>query len=213
MTTTLLAILAALPTAQDSARGEAVRRLASLKATVDFDGQRLDEAMDFIRDLTGVNLVVSPSAALKEGDATVRLRAKDLPVKSILKLLLHDRGLRATWRDGAVVIVPEEELGSAVVLRVYDIRSLTAKLQDNPGPRVELAIGKVDTVFEYTLEEPKVIMEGDFLVDMVKANTGGRSWEEGRAEIQNADGRLIVSQTPAVHAEIEQFLRKVGRAW
>lgn len=211
--TALLAVLAAGPAAaQESARDEAVRRLSTLKATVDFNGQPLAEAMDFIRDLTGLNVVVSPSAALKEGDAVVRLRAKDLPVKSIVKLLLHGRGLRATWRDGAVVVVPEEELREAVVLRVYDVRSMTAKIQDQPGPKVELAVGKVDLVLT-TLEDPKPIMEGDFLVDLVRANTGGRSWDGGSAEIRMADGRLIVSQTPAVHAEIEEFLRKVGRAW
>ncbi|HYE99902.1 MAG TPA: hypothetical protein VEJ18_13370 [Planctomycetota bacterium] len=213
MTAILAVLVAGSATAQDSARDEAVRRLSALKATVDFDGQRLVEAMDFIRDLTGLNVVVAPSAALKEGDATVRLRAKDLPVRSILKLLLHNRGLRATWRDGAVVVVPEEELRDSVVLRVYDVRSLTAKLQDHPGPKVELATGKthVDVVFH--LEEPRPLMEGDFLVDLVRANTGGRSWDGDSAEIRMADGRLIVSQTPAVHAEIEQFLRKVGRAW
>lgn len=212
--TALLAILMAIPaTAQDSARDQAVRRLSTLKATVDFDGQRLEEAMDFIRDLTGVNVVVSPAAALQEGDATVRLRAKNLPVKSILKLLLHPRGLRATWRDGAVVVVPEAELREAVVLRVYDVRSLTAKIQDHPGPKVELAVGKADVVFHHAIDDPKPVMDGDFLVDLVRESTGGRSWDGGAADIRNVDSRLIVTQTPSVHAEIEDFLRKVGRAW
>jgi len=54
-------------------------------------------------------------------------------------------------------------------------------------------------------------MEPDFLVELVKANTGGRSWESNPgASIDLADGRLVVTQSAAVHAEVDAFLRRMA---
>jgi hypothetical protein len=215
MTMVATALLASAALAQDSARDEAVRRLSTMKVSVDFDKLRLQDALDYLRDFSGINIVVTPSAQAKEGDATVSLKAKDLSVKSVLKLMLHGRGLTATFRDGVLVVLPLEELSNATVLRIYDVRSHLLTIQDHPGPRVELtsATGPggplPGAVFE--LNEPKPLMEPDFLVDLVKANTGGRSWEGNpNASINLADGRLVVTQSPGVHAEIESFLRRVA---
>lgn len=210
-----LAILAATASAQDPARDEAVRKLSTLKISVDFDQARLQDAMDYLRDVSGLNVVVTPSAQLKEGDAVLSLRAKDLSLKSVLKLMLHGRGLTATWRDGALVVLPVEELSAATTMRIYDVRSHLLKLPDHPGPKVELVgnpgsgNGLVGPQFD--LSEPRVIMEPDFLVELVKANTGGRSWETNpNASIDLADGRLVVTQSASVHAEVDAFLRRMA---
>lgn len=205
-------LMAAAALAQDSGREEATRRLQTLKVSVDFDKVRLQEALDYLRDFTGVNVVVTPSAQAREGDATVSLKARDLSVKSVLKLMLQGRGLSASWRDGALVVLPTEELGSAVVMRIYDVRSHLLTIQDHPGPKVELvAATGLSMGIQIDLQEPKVMMEPEFLVDLVKANTGGRSWESNpNAVIDLADGRLVVTQNPGVHREVEDFLRRLG---
>jgi hypothetical protein len=210
-----LALLAATATAQDAGRDEAVRKLSTLKVSVEFDKIRLQDALDYLRDVSGLNVVVAPSALAKEGDATVSLKAKDLSVKSVLKLMLHGRGLAATWRDGALVVLPTEELGAATTMRIYDVRSHLLKLDDHPGPRMELngpnASGHVLPGLTIDLSEPKVLMEPEFLVELVKANTGGRSWESNpNAGIDLADGRLVVTQSAGVHAEIDAFLRRMA---
>ena len=214
-TLTALAILAATATAQDPARDEAVRKLSALKVSVDFEKVRLPDALDYLRDVSGLNVVVTPSAMVKEGDAVLSLKAKDLSVRSVLKLMLHGRGLAATWRDGALVVLPAEELSTAVKMQIYDVRSHLLKLPDHPGPKVELignsgsGTGLIGPPFD--LSEPRVMMEPDFLVELVKANTGGRSWESNpNASIDLADGRLVVTQSAAVHAEIDAFLRRMA---
>jgi hypothetical protein len=207
-----LALMTATLAAQDPSRDEAVRKLTTLKVSVDFDKQRLQDALDYLRDVSGLNVVVAPSAQAREGDATVSLKARDLSVKSVLKLLLHGRGLSATWRDGVLLVVPTEELGTAVTMRIYDVRSHLLKLPDHPGPRVEL-IAQAGTNMGIQVDFPddKVIMEPEFLVELVKANTGGRSWESNpNAGLDLADGRLVVTQSAAVHAEVEAFLRRMA---
>lgn len=210
----MIAMTLMLALTQDVAREDAVRKLTTQKVTVDFDQVKLADALDFLRDASGLNLVLLPAAAAKDAEQPVRLKAKDLPLKSVLKLLLHNRGLALTWRDGALAVVPQEELQEVVELKIYDVRSQLAKLPDFPGPRMELVsptTSALPSVGILLIETEKTIIEGDFLVDLIRNSTGGRSWENGKATIDLVNGRLIVSQTAAAHREIADLLRKLSQ--
>lgn len=211
----MITMLMALALTQDVAREDALRKLTTAKLTVDFDNIKLADALDFLRDASGLNLVLLPSAAAKDAEQPVKLKAKDLTLKSILKLMLHGRGLTVSWRDGALAVVPVEELQDQVTMKLYDVRSHLLKIADFAGPRMELVSPTAGSMpmtgIQITLDEPKPILEPDFLVELIRSNTGGRSWDSGKATIDLVDGRLVVSQTPAVHREIDALLRRVGQ--
>lgn len=211
----MITMLMALALTQDVAREDALRKLSTAKLTVDFDNIKLGDALDFLRDASGLNLVLLPSAAAKDAEQPVKLKAKELTLKSLLKLMLHGRGLTVTWRDGALAVVPAEDLQDVVAMKIYDVRSHLLKISDFAGPRMELVSptsgGVHGPITGIILEEPKPILEPDFLVELIRSNTGGRSWDGGKATIDLVDGRLVVSQTPAVHREIDALLRRVGQ--
>lgn len=210
----MITMLMALALTQDVAREDALRKLSTAKLTVDFDNVKLGDALDFLRDASGLNLVLLPSAAAKDAEQPVKLKAKELTLKSLLKLMLQGRGLTVTWRDGALAVVPAEELQDHVTMKLYDVRSHLLKIADFAGPRMELVspTGALQgPLTGIILEEPKPIIEPDFLVELIRSNTGGRSWDGGKATIDLVDGRLVVSQTPAVHREIDALLRRVGQ--
>lgn len=197
----------------DNGREDAVRKLETMKVTVDFENVKLPEAIDYLRDVTGLNLVILPKAMEKDGETPIRLKVKELSVKSVLKLLLSNRGLTATYRDGAMVIVPKEELQGDVTMRIFDVRALQVKIQDFAGPRVELVPKSAKPeVGIFTLEEPKTPIPDDFLESMIKTNTGNGSWESNpRANMQLTNGSLVVSQSPGVLREIENLLNLLGQ--
>jgi hypothetical protein len=211
-----LAAMAALGYAGDSGREGAVRKLETMKVTVDFQDVKLGEAMDYLRDVTGLNLVILPRAAEKEGDLKIRLKVRELSVKSTLRLLLSGKGLAMTWRDGTLVVLPQEDLQDHMVLEMYDVRDKIMKLQDFPGPRMELVSPKTGSMqmsgVTITLEDPPHLIEPDFLVQLVKDNTGGRSWDNANASITQANGMLVISQSPSVHAEIKGLLTRLGQS-
>jgi hypothetical protein len=210
--TTMTTLMLALALVQDAAREDALRKISTQKVTVDFDNIKLGDALDFLRDATGLNLVLLPSAAARDAEQPVKLKARDLSVKSVLKLLLGGRGLTVAWRDGALAVVPAEELQDAVTLKIYDVRSHLIKLEDHPGPVMELTkTAQQGPGIIVTLQDPQPIIDPEFLVDLIMANTGGRSWEGGKATINLADGRLVISQTPTVHREVDAFLRRLGQ--
>ncbi|RPH42003.1 MAG: hypothetical protein EHM91_09720 [Planctomycetota bacterium] len=216
--TVVAAILAMSAAARaDESRAETIRKLDTMKVSVDFEDVKLPEALDYLRDFTGLNLVVLPKAMEKEGDTKIRLKVKDLSVKSVLKLLLASRGLTVGYRDGALVVLPKEDLQDATTMKMFDVRSLLVKLQDHAGPRMELVqpgksgVGPITGVS--ILEEPKPPpVDEDFMVQLIRENTGSGSWDSNpKAAINLTNGMLVVSQTPSVLREVDALLGKLGQ--
>ncbi len=121
---------------QDPGRAEAAHKLDSMKVSVDFQNVKLSETLDYLREVTGLNIVLKAGAV--EGDPALTLKVRELTARSVLKLLIASRGLAAVWREGAVLIVPQEDLGDSMSLKIYDTRALVMKLQDFAGPVMEL---------------------------------------------------------------------------
>jgi len=212
---TLMALMAAAAVAwAGDGRADSIRKLETLKITVDFEDVKLPEAVDYLRDVTGLNLVVLPRAMEKDGESKIRLKVKDLSVKSVLKLLLSSRGLTASYRDGAIVILPKEDLQDATTMKMFDVRALQVKIQDFNGPVMELTsplTKKPGVTIDYP-SEPKVNLPDDFLIDMIRVNTGNGSWDSNpKAAINLTNGMLVVSQTPSVLREIDALLGLLGQ--
>ena len=217
MMTTVAAILAmSLAALADDSRAEAIRKLETMKVSVDFEEVKLPEALDYLRDFTGLNLVLLPKAMEKDADMKVRLKVRDLSVKSVLKLLLAPRGLTVTYRDGAIVVVPREDLQDSSTMKMFDVRALQVKIQDFIGPVVELT-GAHDknrgpSAVITLIDEPKTPIPDEFLLDMIRSITGNGSWDSNpRAAISLNNGMLVVSQTPSVLREIDRILGLLGQ--
>lgn len=198
----------------DTRKSEVLNKLNTMRVSVDFKDQTLDEALGFLRDFSGLNIVVDAEVFTKvsEADLKVTLRVKDLLLKSTLKLMLNSRELTATYRDGVILIIPKGKVDKAVSLQIYDVRDLLVKIQDFAGPKVELVSpsaggGGPLTGAQFTLDEPKSVITEDFITEMIKSNTGDRSWDENpNASITLANGMLIVSQSGRVHDEVKRLI-------
>ncbi len=219
VTVAILGLAAAPALAQESneidpRRAEVLSKLNTMRVTVDFKDNTLEEALSFLRDFSGLNLVVDAEVAQKvpEDQLKVTLRVKELLLKSCLKLMLSSRNLTATYKDGVILIVPKEKVDRAVSLQIYDVRDLLVKIQDFTGPRVELVSPQAGgggplTGATFTLDEPKSTITEDFITEMIKSNTGDRTWDENpNASITLANGMLIISQSKRVHEEVKRLI-------
>ena len=198
----------------DPRKAEVVNRLNTMRVSVDFTNQTLEEAVGFLRDFTGLNILVDAEVykAQSEDQLKITLKVKELALKSVLKLMLNSRDLTAMYKEGVVLVVPKGKIDKAVSLQLYDVRDLLVKLQDFSGPRVELVSPQkggqgplVGAVFN--LEEPHSVITEDFITEMVKQNTGDKSWDENpNASMNLTNGILVVSQSKRVHEEIKRFI-------
>lgn len=128
---TLLLILALLT--QDSAKADVVSKLNATRVTVDFKDASLAEALEYLREASGLQFHVDADV-----DARVTFAAKDLPVRTVLKLMLRGADLGVVYRDGVLVVRKQADARAPHTLEMYDVRALLARLDDFPGPRVDL---------------------------------------------------------------------------
>ncbi len=199
-------LLAALILAQDE-REAALARMSALRTTVAFHETALEDAIDYFRELSGLTIVVDARIRERYPNTRVTLRLKDVSLKSALRLTLSPFDVGATFRDGALVILPKEELRRRVELRVYDVRDLLHKIRDFDGPKVELAPpGQGPSVVTSIPIEPEPRIGDDFLLELIRANTGGGSWESEGASVTVANGLLLVVQTKSVQGEVHRLL-------
>ena len=189
-------------------------KLTALKITVDFNNAKLDDVIAYFQEFSGLNFHLDADVRTKEveGAGGVTLKVKEISMKSALKLVLNPRDLGCVYRDGVILITTKAKLGTQTVTRVYDVRDLVFQLRDFAGPRVELTVpggaGAALAGASFSLEEePKGELTADFLQDLIKSNTGERSWDDSSvASISQINGLLVISQTKSVHEEIRRLL-------
>jgi len=193
----------------DPRKAEVVGRLNNSRITLDFKEARLDDVVAFLREFTGINFHIDGDVRTKLSEDQLRItfQARDLQLKSALRLMLSTRELTAVYRDGVIVLQHRDKTSSIVALEMYDVRDLLLKIQDFPGPKLELEHGKSGIVPIFDIEDEKSPIDEDFLVELVKTGTGDRSWEENpKAGVTLTNGVLVVTQSRKVHEEIRKLL-------
>lgn len=204
----LLVLMAATAAAQEATREtpKPLQTLLAQRVTLDVREAPIETVVDAMRDASGLAIRIDPDVREQRApeDLRVTLCLKDQPVRTVLRAALGRKRLAAVWHGSAVVVVPKEK---TFALRFYDVRDLSFTLRDFPGPTLGLR------EFEEPWGPCPCCCDPDSLVDLVKLVTGGRSWEEeptGRIHLVN--GLLVVSQTPGVHSEIADLVRRFRKA-
>jgi len=178
-------------------------KLKNLKLTLDFKESTLDALADYVRDVADLNIVVSPKIEKRDG---VTLKVTDLSLKSILSLVLKPRGLICLVKDGVLSITVKED--EPVVLEIYDVRDVMYSPPDFIAPEIDLDSTKPGVICDLgmaTETTPEFPLE-----ELVRAHTGGRSWDENaKASLKLSNGLLVVKQTKSVQREIRRMLAEM----
>ncbi|HEU4338629.1 MAG TPA: hypothetical protein VFS19_01055 [Planctomycetota bacterium] len=182
-------------------------RLRTIRLDVDFSQFTVTQLADYLRDVAGINIVVNPKAA--EVPGTLTIKAKGVTIQSLLRLLLKPLGIGYTIQDGVLLIVRESELRSETRLEVIDVRDLLMPIRDFPGQDISLAEDAAGVAFNAPADEtPKEFP----IVDLVKAHTGSKSWDENpRASVQLMNGLLFIRQSDDVIAQVRRLLDTLRR--
>ncbi len=109
--------------------------------SVNMDKQPLQEAIDFLRNYTGMNIVLDPKALNDENitSATpVTLAANNIRLKTALKLLLNPLGLTYKIEDEVLLITSPQASLSSTISRPYYVGDLVLPMQRIGNPAAGL---------------------------------------------------------------------------
>jgi type II secretory pathway component GspD/PulD (secretin) len=193
------------------------RKLDTMKIDLAFDNTKLEDILAFIRDFSGLNIVLDAAVQSQvDPNKTITFKVKDLVLKNVLKLLLAQVGLDYRITEEKVVLLtdPKKAVGGNV-LELHDIRDILVKLQDFGGPKVELVApskggGGPLTGATFTLDEPKESNVGEEQIQsLIKENIAPGTWEGEQTIEKTPNQQLLVNAPPKVHRELREFLGKL----
>lgn len=197
-----LALLAAAP-AQDKTKSEIDAKVKSLRLSLDFKETPIDQVVDYIREIADINMFVD--AKVREKNLQITLKVGDISLGSVLNLMLAPHGCGTLYREGVLQIMTKEDIQDKTVrMQIYDCRDILYPIQHFPGVDLQISADGLGVSVQDTSLEPAGEMP---IEELVKAHTGGRSWEENPkcvCTLQN--GLLVVKNTPEVHKQIVRLM-------
>ena len=121
-----------------------LRIIRTMPVSVEFEGVTLDEAADFVRNVSGLNVYVSKQARELAEGKTINLRLKDITLKNLLVLMLKmvDSELTFGIKHNVLYIGTKEELiEDTLLLEIYFIGDIVFRPPDFEAPDIALPAG------------------------------------------------------------------------
>ena len=185
---------------------EILDKLKSIRITIDMQDAPLTAIMDYIREISGLNIHIDSQAIENPDEEIISFKVSDIVLDGALRLMLGPRQLGYRVDGGVVVITSQDALKTDVVLELYDVQDLTYGMQDFPGVDINLAqdaIGTVISAGEETIQQ----FTGEDLASLIMNTIYREEWEEADGKsIQFQNGLLIVRNAIPVHRSITKFL-------
>jgi|SRR6266850_314653 len=197
-----VAIPAAARPQEDEASKTLRNQLRTIRLDVDFEKWNVRQLVDYLREASGINIVLDKKAG--ESPGLLTMKAKGVTIQSILRLLLKPCQIGYTIEEGVLMILPEAAIKSQVRLEIFDVRDVMFPIRDFPGVDISLLADSAGATFSAAPEDTRPEFP---IVDLIKAHTGGKAWDEtAQVSIQLNNGLLFVRQTPETIAQIRKVI-------
>lgn len=191
---------------------------------VNFDQTPFDEAITFLRDITGLNYVLTKEAReLVDGEnVTVTLKLRGITLRHALRLILATNE-QLNWRieDGVIKIGTTAEKTEELILEFYDVTEIVNTPPDFPAPELGLntaggggggaggAAGGVLSFDDEGEESSGGQLDAEKLQELIETRLGEGD-DGGSVEITG--GILIVRKPLKAHENILKLLDALRRS-
>jgi hypothetical protein len=186
---------------------------------VRFDNISITDAIDFVRDVTNVNIHVNWKALEAAGigkDTTLNIRLRSVPMRKVLGLILSEAGsgnLLTYYIDQNVIEVTTREIADKqLITKVYPVDDLIMDIPDfDQPPNFQLqgstagGSGGNQQLFNSTQNNTQTMntraSRAQQLIDTIQATIQPEIWNTngGTAAIRFYNGSLIVTAPRSVH--------------
>jgi general secretion pathway protein D len=194
-------------------------KLDNQLVTINFTETAFEEAINFLQEITGLNFMISKSAAEAARDLKVTLRLREIPLRNALSLILGGKSdLRWRIKYDVIYICTEEAEPEEHYLEFYNISEIVQKVPDFPAPEIALrdirepwgqpgaAAGAGAGIIPIGTEEEAKVgagIEWPKLEELIGKVLGEEVPDEN---IKYAGGMLIVRKPLEAHKKIQKLL-------
>lgn len=199
--------------------GDRIRALlAETRIEPRFEGQLLEDVVDYLTSYTQVNFVVSPMVIdeVDEDDRTINLvQQQAMSVAKILDLMeVLTRGeVKFVIEDGVVHVLTASEASGGQVLRKYEVRDIVRKVRDYPLKEINLSTSDmIEEIEEEPPDKEATIMTEDDLLETIQETITPDEWDGEISSISMENGLLVVFARPSVQTQVSSLLDDIRRS-
>lgn len=197
--------------------------LRTRKVSINFSDTPFSDVINFLQDVTGLNITVSRDIDTEE--LRVNLRLREIVLQNAFNLLLEQTDLALTYANETIQIVPKDQVRGTYYLDILDVQDILSKTPDFPGPRITVsgqgggggggggaggAGGQTLNFGDDDSESEGAVIDPDRLTELVRGSTGEDNWEDP-ANIEVHRGQLIIFQTPQMQKQVQTVLESLRR--
>lgn len=175
---------------------EYIERALRKKVSLSVNNLPLRDVLQDLSKQAEVTLHVETSAldAVRQNanELAVTVSLEDLPLRSMLRIILLQLELKYLYYEGVLMITTPESAEQKLTTRVYKVVDLISKDDDTPPSE-----------YDY-----------DSLIEAIVTTLAPHSWDDvgGPGSIKGHMGTIVVSAEPAVHELITQALSAMRKA-
>ena len=191
-------------TAQDNKKDEYQSKLTNLRVSLDFKDAPIDAVVDYLREIADMNIFLYQK--VRDKQLVLSIKVTEISLKSVLSLVLKPHGCDTMFKDGVLMVMTREDIADRLTrMEIYDCRDILYPVQDFPGVDIDLSQTGIGTV---AIGDPGGGSDNQFPIEeLIKAHTGGKSWEENpKAACSMTNGLLVIKNTPEVHKQVRRLL-------
>lgn len=186
-----------------------VRRILAEKTmSVDFMDLPLAKALEFVRKIAEINVVVDPRVyeEKSEDELMVQLQVAEIPLKQLLDLLLALKGLAYVIEDGVVIVTTLESAQGSAVFRKLPVSDLLLPVPDFEPDRRPFPFSRADSGLIFESMDDREPLQADSLLYLVIENVAPQSWDTPPNWVAVRNGNLHLRNQPAVLREVEALI-------
>ncbi len=191
--------------------------LKERKISVDFPGITLQDAIQVLTQITGLNFVISPDVDAES--ITITLPLHDITLENVLEILLKQANLTYVFQDEAILIVPPGSMPGDVYFEIYDVSDILMQPKDFTPSRISLPederragnSGGGASPFNFGGDEgggEEEALTGERLVEIIQGATDEDAWQDPN-QIEAHRGQLLVTATRELHKQVQQVLKAI----
>src|SRR5688572_14101476 len=188
--------------AQDGVKAEVEGKLNNIKVTLDFTSAPIDSVVDYLREISGLNIFVD--SKVREKNLVISIKVTDISLRSIFGLMLKPHDCDILFKDGVLQVMTKSDVADKTMkMEIYDCRDILYPVSQFPGVDIDLGGGA-----GVLIQNPDVDAGGEVPIEeMIRAHTGGRSWEENpKAVVKLQNGLLGIKNTPDAHKQVRRLV-------
>jgi hypothetical protein len=186
-------------------------KLRSTEIDLEFEDAPVLEVFGYLGRYGGINIVIDQMVKDQfEADGrTVSLSLRNVTLGDAMAIVLDITALKMSFRNSVLYVTTPEQANTQVYMKLYDVRDLTFKIRDFPGPTISLEGGPdssdplIFTEHDVKANERPTVEE---IIDLCHRMTALGTWDNGSASISSINGMLVVVQTAEAHFEIFKLL-------